>query len=161
MTPDRRGPVHDRRAGTVEALEAIVDEHVERLENRLATWLKRGIIAFAVIGIACAVALVGFGVVLNQIQDTREDFVRTTCDAQNVRHDKAVNKFNKAADESIERNPEFAKEIEEGRSANIAIIEALAPLQDCTKLSLVAVGKEEPPPPDIKTQTTTNKKEKP
>lgn len=158
IDPDRRGETLDRRSGTLESLEDHVDEHIEHIEARLSTWLVRGLVAFGIIAFCCMVSLIGFGVVLSQIQDTRKGFVRDSCIAQNKRHDEAIGKFNRAADDSVKRNPEFAKEIEQGRDANVSIIDALAPKQDCIKLSRVAVGEEQPPPPVI---PSTTSKERP
>jgi hypothetical protein len=154
---ERRGHTVDRRRGTLEALEEHVDEHVDKIERRLSKWLKRGLIAFGLIALACTVSLVGFGIVLDQIQETRKEFVRTACEAQNKRNKEILAKFRKESNEAIKRNPEFADEIRAGRKGNEDIINAIAPRQDCDKLSEVAVGEAEPPPP-VPTTTTESRR---
>lgn len=146
---DRREGFPDRRKGSLEALEKHVDDHIKKIEGRLSKWLFRGLIAYAVIALACVGALIGFEVVIDQIQATRKEFIRTTCEAQNKRNANTIKKFRKASNEAIKRNPKFAKEIRKGRKDNEAIINALAPKQDCKKLSAVAVGEKKPPPPTI------------
>jgi hypothetical protein len=159
-TPDRRGATPDRRRGTLEALEEHVDAHVERIEARLSKWLRRGLIAFSIIAIACAISLLGFRSVTEQIQTQREDYIRFSCEAQNIRHVNAINKFNKAAELAIDAAPESEVRIRRTIEANREIIAALSPRQDCAKLAKVALGKAQPPPPDIapvKTQPKGNR----
>lgn len=147
-TPERRQTgIPDRRRGTLEALESHVDEHIEKIEHRLSKWLIRGLVAYAVIAVACVVALVGFGIALDQIQDTRKEFVKANCEAQNKRHDQTISKFKEISQEAIKKHPEQAEQIKAAREPNTQIIDVLAPKQDCEALSKVAVGEEAPPPP--------------
>lgn len=154
---DRR-VIPDRRKTAMEALDSKVEESVEekikKVEARLSRWLTRGLIAFSIIAAGCVAGLVGYGLLLGDLQETRKEFVFTSCKAQNERHDKTIAEFEKASKEAVKRHPELADEIKESKEANLEIIEALTPEQDCKKLSEVAVGEAEPPPP-VSVPTTT------
>jgi hypothetical protein len=138
----------ERRIETLAALQIYVENYLHRIENRFSKWLRRGLIAFGIIALACTLALIGSGILIKRIQDTRRNFVITNCTAQNKRHDKALLYFRAATARSIKRNPQFAKQIKESMNDSKNIIIALAPKQNCKRLAKVALGEANPPPPD-------------
>ncbi len=126
MTEDYDGP--ERRRGYEEIAEQL-DAHVLRIEEWLQKLIARALIAFAVIGVTSAVALLGFGIILKQhqnvtkeIQNQRRLQVLEPCISQNVRHDTTIARLNRA---------HFDKEAEQ---LTISLIDALAPKQNCDKL---------------------------
>lgn len=140
----------DRRQHTYADLEERLDEHVISIEARLHRFFTKALAIFAIIGLTSAIALLGFSLTLSEIKETRRLFVVATCLSQNQRHDKAVDRFNDASARAIKRAPEFAKQIRESTDDNLAIIDALAPRQNCVQLGKVAVGEAKPPPPNPK-----------
>lgn len=150
MTDERRDlGFPDRRKNTYESLEKRLDEHVNDITCRLEKWLKRGIIAFAIIGVTSMLGLVGFSVNLGSIKDARKEFVRITCLDTNQRHDKTYEQLIALANADQARAPDEAarEEIRRRRDVTLALIDALAPKQDCTYLEKASVG-------DAKVHTT-------
>lgn len=97
-TPDRR------ESGWHEDIKEELNAHADRIETRVRRFYSRALGAFAVMGISCAVALVGFGVVLDAqkttthtIQQQRYDAFLQNCLDTNVRHDNVVKRINRAA----------------------------------------------------------------
>lgn len=136
--------------------EQLVEElnnHADRIEGRLHRFFKKALIAFAVIGFACTLSLIGFKVALNRIQDARYEFVFNACEAQNERHDNTRVALKNVAEEAIRKRPDLEDRIRAGIKSNQQLINALAPKQDCDKLGKVAIGEKKPPPP--KTAATT------
>src|SRR5436190_8909572 len=91
---ERRTIADRREQGWHEELKEELTAHADRIETRLRRFYSRALGAFAVMGIACAVALVGFGVVLDAqktttqtIQSQRYDALLSNCLDTNVRHD--------------------------------------------------------------------------
>lgn len=152
ITDRRKSVISDRREHAHVSLEQRFNEHSDAVERRLSKFFSKSLFIFAVIGVTSATALFGFGVTLSQLKDTRKAFVRDSCRAQNKRHDLAIHKFERASERAIERSPRFAKQIRAGIKDNIDIIDAIAPKQDCIRLSKVAVGEAKPPPPVIPTR---------
>lgn len=144
----RRLELPDRRKNTYEALEKRLDEHIAKIEKRLAKWFRRGLIAYAIIGIAVTVALVGYGFVLDEIRNTREEFVRRDCEATNSRHDQATNALIAGSDEDIEKapTPEAKAEIRRRRDVTLALINTVTPVQDCDYQVDLAFDRVEPTP---------------
>lgn len=156
MTDERRDVgLPDRRANTYEALEKHLDEHIEKIENQFSRWLKRGLVAFGIIGLACTIALIGFGITLHEVKQTRKDFTRVACESQNTRHNNTVEKFFVVAAEAIEKHPEQATAVKESTDANLALISTLQPLQDCEYLVKLSVGDIEPTASPKPTPTKT------
>lgn len=150
ITDERRQlDLPDRRQHTYADLEKRLDDHVVAIEMRLHAFFMKSLFIFAVIGITSATALFGFTIALNKIKETRRDFVESSCIAQNKRHDITISKFKAASKRAIKRTPEFAEAIRAGVKDNLAIIDAIAPKQNCQKLGEVAVGEAKPPPPAI------------
>ncbi len=91
LPPDRR------RNGWYKEFEDRLERHAERVEERQSRFFSKALIAFAVIGLASAIALFGFGVTLKnqnqqneQIQQERYRNLLISCDEQNEQHDKAI-----------------------------------------------------------------------
>lgn len=136
--PERRRVADRREEGWHEELATELTDHADRIELRLRRFYSRALGAFAIMGIACAVALAGFGVVLDAqktttatIQDQRYDSILQNCLDTNVRHDNAIKKIDAAAKKApkSQRNPK-------NLAAFKAIIEATVPYtSDCRKFA--------------------------
>lgn len=153
----------DRRKHTYENLEKKLDKHLIFIENRFRRWLIGGLTAFSIIGITSAIALVGFGIILSELRETRELFVQSACETTNTNHEGAVTALRQGSDIDIANAPtEAAKnEIRRRRDVTIALIDAIAPVEDCDYLVDLALGRVEPtptptpiPPPKIVPQET-------
>lgn len=127
----RRLELPDRRKNTYEQLEERLDEHIDEIEGHLQKWIKRGLIAFSIIALCCILALIGFGFVLREVQGQRHD----VCTAQNKRHDQTIRLFNVAEADAIKKHPEQKSQLDDSKAANLAIINALAPKQNCDKIA--------------------------
>lgn len=139
---DRRKPP-DRRKGDVEVLDKKLDERFGELRDRLSRFIIKATAGFAVLGVACAVGLFGFGLVLSRQHDTTQDIqhqrkttIYTQCKQQNDR-----NKHTKdaliagAAVDIAKRKTEAAKaEVRRRRDVTLGLIDALAPHQNCEAL---------------------------
>lgn len=163
MNDDRRElALPDRRKNTYEQLEERLDTHIGEIEKQFSRWFVRGLIAFAIIGIACAVSLVGFGIVLNEVSDTadqvqaqtaankataaqiqqqRQDSIKTECERTNKRHDGAESALVQGSnqDQANAKDAAARKEIRRRRDVTLALLDALAPHQDCEALVAEAV----------------------
>lgn len=127
----RRLELPDRRKQTYASLEERIDQHVDHIEAQLQRWIRRGLVAFSIIALACVLGLVGYGVVLREIQNQRH----SACQAQNDRHDRTVFLFHKESAAVVKKHPEQAQAIRESTAANLRIIDALTPKQNCNKLA--------------------------
>jgi hypothetical protein len=126
-TPESHAP--ERRKGYAE-IKLTIDQRMGYLEQCFRRWLTRGLIAFAIIGLASTVALIGYGVVLRQAAHDRLE----ACENRNDRHDNAVNALIVGSNEDIQNAPtEAAKtEIKRRRDVTLAIIAGVAPKVVCT-----------------------------
>jgi hypothetical protein len=138
----------DRRQNTYEALEKKLDGHISAIEEKFDRWFRRGLIIMAFIGLCCAAAIGGTWIALGEIQDTREEFVRSQCESQNKHNkDTSAQLIGLAALDEKRRKTEAGKEeVRNRRDVTLALIEALAPKQDCDFLVRVASGKATPTP---------------
>lgn len=145
--PKRLG-LPDRRKHTYAALEKRLDTHIDEIALHLRKWLRRGLFAFAIIGLACAAALFGFGYVVHDLRTTRANFTRDNCTATNSRHDNTYNALVAAAQTDQDNAPNEAarEEIRRRRDVTLALIDALAPHQNCTYLVKLSVGDATPTP---------------
>lgn len=123
-----------------------LDAHIRENDRRLRRFFVGAIVAFSIIGLACTASLIGFGIVLVELTDTRKDFTRSVCTAQNSRHDETVKTFNEAKEDAIKKHPEQKQAIDESVEANVRIINALVPIQDCEYLVDLSVGDATPTP---------------
>lgn len=90
----------ERRKGYRELyneLDSKVDEEFEKLRTQLRRFFAKALGAFAILGLASAIALAGFGLVLSkqgstskEIQQQRYDSLLLSCYQQNTRHDQAI-----------------------------------------------------------------------
>jgi hypothetical protein len=136
--PERRRVPDRREEGWHTELTTELTDHADRIETRLRRFYSRALGAFAVMGIACAVALAGFGVVLDAqktttatIQNQRYDALLQNCLDTNVRHDNAIKKIDDAA-----KNVPKKRRDPKGIAAFKAIIEATVPYtSDCRKFA--------------------------
>jgi hypothetical protein len=158
VNEDRRNlNLPDRRENTYEALEERLDNHIEEIVSKFDKWLRRGLLAFSIIALACGAALIGFGINLSGIKDTRREFVRTTCQDTNRRHDQTYQQLIDLSqeDQNNAKTQAQKNEIKRRRDVTLGLIDALAPKQDCERLVRIALGEAKAPP-----VRTTPKKEK-
>lgn len=92
----------ERRQGYDE-LNAKINKKYEGLETRLEKFFSKALFAFAIIGMATAISLLGFGLVLNAQSDTaktiqqqRYESLLNSCLDQNVRHDNVIKRIDEA-----------------------------------------------------------------
>lgn len=140
----------DRRKHGYKELEEKLEEHAKENKAQLAGFISKSLIAFGIIGLMCTVALAGFGIVLGKLadqSDRAEELAkenralavviqkerRTECENTNLRHDGAVAALIKGSDEDQANAPNEAarKEIRRRRNVTIALLDALAPHQEC------------------------------
>jgi hypothetical protein len=76
-----------------------LNDHADRIEARLHRFFMRALAALAIVGIASAVGLLGFGIVLKKqaevsrdIQQSRFELQLDNCLKQNERHNKTLTK---------------------------------------------------------------------
>lgn len=146
MTPDELkqwadGDPERRREGWHDEVVEELNKHADRIEARLRKFYLKALIAIAIIGLTSAVALAGFGYLLrkqhettNAIQEQRKESIFRACADQNERHDNSFTEFRTAAADYIKKHPKEAAQVRESVDANLAIIEALSPKQDCVKV---------------------------
>lgn len=148
MTEERRKlGLPDRRKNTYEELERKLVEEIKEITDWLRSLVRKGIIAISILGLACALALVGYGYLLRQqhkttdeIQSQRKEFVRRTCVDQNKRHDKTLRVLSHIVDVAEHKHPELRKAYEDSRAQNLLLINALAPKQNCVVAVKAAIA---------------------
>lgn len=141
---------------------AKLDAHIKENDARLRKFFVGALIAFSIIGLAVTAALIGFGIVLREQQNTadqlatlvkqnqqfaidiqkqRKDSIIESCEAQNARHDGSVKALKAGSDIDIENaKTEAAKnEIARRRDVTIALLDALAPVENCEEKAAEAV----------------------
>lgn len=136
--PDERQTADRREGGWHQELREELEAYAARGEERNRRFFSRALAAFAVMGIACAIALAGFGVVLDaqksttaKIQGQRYESVLQSCLDTNVRHDNTLRRIDEAAKQAPkkQRNPQGIKLFK-------FIIEASVPYtSDCRKFA--------------------------
>lgn len=159
MTDDKRGSEGRR---DYDDANAALGRHIEKNDKRLRRFFIGAIIAFAIIGLACTASLIGFGIVLNDqqhtadqlavlvkqnkqfaddIQKQRKDSIIESCTAQNARHDGAVKALTEGSDIDQEnaKTEEAKAEIRRRRDVTIALLDALAPVENCQQKAREAV----------------------
>jgi hypothetical protein len=117
-----------------------LERHANRIEERLHRFFSRALIAFAVLGIASAVGLLGFGIVLKkqarvsqQIQQQRFEVQVENCVQQNIRHDNVIAKI----DQAVAATPKKDKaQAEKSAGPFKLILEAAVPYtEDCVAVA--------------------------
>ena len=139
-----------------------LDSHIKKNDARLRKFFIGALIAFSIIGLACTVALIGYGIVLREQQQTadqlailvkqnkdfardiqkqRKDSIIESCTTQNARHDGSVKALVKGSDIDQENaaNEAARVEIRRRRDVTIALLDALAPVEDCKAKAKEAV----------------------
>jgi hypothetical protein len=138
----------DRRKNTYENLEKKLDHHLELIEARFERWFRRGLIAFAVTALCSGAALVGFWINLGEIKETRETYVRTSCEATNKRNSDTSGQLTALAQEDADQRKTQAgkDEVYRRRDVTLALIDALQPHQNCNYEVKLAEGEATPTP---------------
>lgn len=156
-----------------DAVAEHVDAFINQTHDRFSRWFKvaLGIIAF--IALTTALAIFGFGLILHEqgkqadqiqatadankqlavdIQKQRKEAITTDCVRTNKRHDGAVAALIAGSDEDQKNAPNEAarKEIRRRRDVTIALLDALAPHQNCQELVNEAVKPTTTPTPTPK-----------
>jgi hypothetical protein len=134
--PERRQFPDRRLPGWHEELVKELNAHAQRIETRLRHFYSRALAAFAIIGVACAVALAGFGVVLraqhnttSEIQNQRYNAFLQNCLDTNVRHDNVIERIDQAVSKAPIRQRQGAKVFK-------GILEAAVPYtKDCREFA--------------------------
>lgn len=130
----------DRRKHGYKELEDKLDSHTREVETRLGRFFFRALIAFAVIGMTSAGALLGFGVVLSkqndsakEIQKQRYDNLVASCVEQNNRNIKTVNTLDEVLKQaSRTASKAQQQQMAQSRTSTVLLINALAPfVADC------------------------------
>lgn len=136
----------DRRKHGYQELEKKLDDHAKAIEDRLSAFISKAMVAFAIIGLFSTGSLIGFGILLKQqghtadeIQQQRREAIIRNCVDQNKRHDNTIEKFQQVALAAEKKDPKQRTEIQAAVKANLTIIEALVPKQDCAELVLRSV----------------------
>lgn len=159
MTDDKRGSPGRREYD--DANQAL-DAHIKANDARLRRFFIGAMVAFSIIGLACTVALIGFGVVLREqqktsdqlailvkqnqqftidIQKQRKDSIIEGCTAQNARHNASLKALMEGSGIDLENAPDekARAEIRRRRDVTIALLDALAPVEDCKAKASEAV----------------------
>ena len=153
---ERRLQIPDRRKNTYDALEVHVDQEIGKIRDQFHHWFVRGLIAFAVIGVAVTVALAGFGYLLKKESDTN----RRLCENQNIRHDNGTTVLMVGSNQDQENAPNEAAraEIRRRRDVSLGIIDMVAPKVNCKnpgEVKLIEPVVTAPPTPKPPTPTPT------
>ena len=143
MTEDTQSDeeVPDRRKHGYADLEKKLDDHAEKLDKRLAAFIRQGMIVFGILALTNTISLVGFGILLSKqgqttadIQTQRRESILRSCLEQNVRHDNTINQLKIITAANLKQRPKEASKIKESVAPTIALIDALAPKKECAKL---------------------------
>lgn len=141
--PDEKRFLPDRRKNSYIDLEKRLDEHTDRVERRFRRWFRNGLIAFAIIGLTSAIAIIGYGFVLrnesnqnDQIQAQRKAYVRDECNDINERHRRTDKAFNAEVAKDLKNAPNEAVRVDIRRRAAVTlrIVDAVLPIRNCAKL---------------------------
>lgn len=131
----------DRRQHGYSELEKKLQDDVNEIELRQAKFFRGALLAFAIIGIACAIALLGFGLVLRKqshvtelIQLQRYIATLDNCLDTNVRHDNVLARIDDAVKQTPLGKPR--ERAEKGAKPFKLILEAAVPYtSDCREYS--------------------------
>lgn len=118
-----------------------VEERLDELEkgrtenaHRIAYAIVRLRIFGLVFLLAFSFGLWRVQVQATNIQDSREDAVRQSCEDTNQRHDHTIAALNALLDKAIREHPEQRDRIEQSRTSTVLLINALTPKRDCETL---------------------------
>lgn len=160
---DQRDPSNPGRRD-YDDLAKKVTVYIDKTDHRLHRFFVGAIIAFSIIGLATSASLVGFSIVLNAQKDTadqleklvesnrqfakdiqaeRRDSIARSCKQQNARNKATKDALVAGSDEDQANaaNEAARAEIRRRRDVTLALIDALAPAEDC-KAAVEAAVKE-------------------
>lgn len=180
--PDRRRhgyqELYDKIESHLTEIETTLDAYIDRVETRFQKRYRGMLIAFSIIGITSAVALVGFGILLDRqgdqqdkilaqqmqlgrlsaanrnlvidIQAQRKASIRSSCRDTNHRNEKTSQRLKDAAEEAAQKAPDAAtkERIRQSVGTSLGLIDSLAPKADCDKKVEEAVKPIDPVPTD-------------
>lgn len=141
---------------------AALNAHIEANDALLRKFFIGALIAFSIISLATAASLIGFGIVLHKqqktanqlavlvrqnkdfgldIQKQRRDSIIESCEVQNDRHNDSIAALKEGSDIDQQNAPNEAArvEIRRRRDVTIALLDALAPVEDCRAKAKEAV----------------------
>lgn len=135
--PERRNPP-DRRAEDTAALKQL-DEGFGSMRAQLAQFIRKSLMAFAVLGLSCAIALLGFGMVLrkqnditNRIQEQRYSVLVQSCKETNDRNKDVNSKIDAAVAQIPDVPPGNRAKAKKSAKPFRLIISAAVPVhKDC------------------------------
>jgi hypothetical protein len=120
-----------------EALKKELDEHADRIEARLRRFYIRALIGFAVLGIACAVGLLGFSLVLQsyhrigqEIQGQRFNALLQTCLDTNQRNNNVLTRIDDAVNQ-VPPGPRHDRAVKSAQPFKLIITAAVPFTRDC------------------------------
>lgn len=121
---------------TRQRLEAIQAGY-ERWTRRTIWILRALVVATLALGVVSILLIDSNANRVDDIQQSRVDITRQSCEAQNDRHDKTIAEYDDriaAAKKSGLLTDEQLSRLQESRAFTVALIDALAPVQDCEAL---------------------------
>lgn len=128
--PDRR------KHGYVE-LEKKLEEHKNEITYQLRGFFVKALVAFAVLGLSCAIALAGFGMVLrkqsditNEIQQQRFDTLVQSCRETNDRNKDVNAKIDGVISATPDVPPGKRKAVKRAAEPFRLVISAAVPLRE-------------------------------
>lgn len=141
LTGEERRHLATRRQDDFEHLDEKIDDRFGVLTDRLAHFIKRAIVGFAIIGLTSALALAGYGYLLreqhkttNEIQQQRKETILRSCTEQNGRHNATIKVLDKVLSDTVKSNPKLKAQVKDSRAQNLLLINALVPVQNCSQL---------------------------
>lgn len=153
----------DRRRHGYQELEKKLNQHVDEIEARFKKRYRGMLIAFSIIGLSSAIALVGFGIVLREqgrqqdrfakqqmlvtnlskanrelgidIQHQRKDSIRISCQDTNRRNLRTKARLIQEAKKYQKEAPNEAarEEIRRSRNVSLDLIDLNTPRENCEK----------------------------
>lgn len=131
-------------------LEKKIAKHSEKMEERFHRWFLGGLVAFGIIALTSAGALVGFSVLLtkqgnltSKIQQQRFDSLLDGCLDQNLRHDDVIKKID-AAVAGTPPPPARQRRAKESAKPFKLILEAAVPhIDDCRQFARSRVNEDQ------------------
>ena len=68
---------------------------------------------------------------IHEIESSRRESIRLTCEEQNNRHTHTIQTLNMLIGRATKEHPKTARQVEQGRASTELLIDALAPLENC------------------------------
>lgn len=130
-------------ADTRQRLEAIQAGY-EKWTRRTIWILRALVVATLALGVVSILLIGANSKRVDEIQQSRVEITRQTCEAQNDRNRKTIAAYDvriAAAKASGELSREQLARLSESRAFTVALVDALAPVQDCDDLIRERFGK--------------------